>query len=336
MRTKICIIITVFNPSNFFEKCLDSIVKTGYKDFSIIIYDDGSNKPIKKNFLKYKMVFNKIYFLRSSKNIGFAKANNRSLKFALKLKNINYFLLLNSDAYISNNFFLKSIPYLLKNYDLISPIVSLTKKRGLDSDGIDYYTDGTAINRIETKNENFLVPGACLFVKKSFVKESFNKFGWLFIPILRFYIEDVELSLRAILMKKKLYIIPHRLVYHDRSSTNTNKRLVLYYSLRNQLWTIMTTWTNKMIRTNLTHLLKGQFINTLIYSLKFKNLFMAKIYGETLFNISKLLTVRKLVQKNLLKNYPEGLFQTNSITFQSHIKESATYRRIKRFLFQLN
>lgn len=329
---KICIIITVYNRTDLIKNCLNHIIKTGYENLSVIIFDDGSKSPIEKDLQSYSDRIKNLTFLRSKKNLGFIKANNQALKYGLKyIKHVDFFLLLNSDAYVTEDFFLKSVKYLKRDINLAAPFVFLTQKRGVDTMGIDYYSDGTAMSRKSDRKENYLLAGACLFVSSTFLKECFDKFGFFLLPDLECYFDDVEISLRALLMDKKIYLIPHTLVYHDRWGTYKDEQFRLYYGIRNQFWTILTTWTNKMIKRNLIEILRGQVITSVVYLLKFKNLFIPKIYLETIVSLPRLLKKRKLIQKHLPVAYPNNVFLENPITLLIHIKRSRTYQKIRSF-----
>lgn len=337
MNQEICIITVSCNLTDKLAKCLQSIFNTGYRNIRIIIFDNGSTPSLKNTLTKYHPSINEIIVLRDKTNLGFAKANNICLKYALKqFPKSNYFLLLNNDAYVRKNFFTKSLPFLNKDNDLISPMIALTGNRGVDSMGIDYYRDGTAINRTKKKKNNYLLPAACLYVSRTFAEECFDKFGWLFIPCFQSYMEDVEMSLRALLMKKKLVLISQILVDHDRSSTLKSEKATLYLGIRNQLWTIITTWTNEMIRQNLFQIIKGQIVNDIVYFLKFKNLFTLKIYAATLLFLPDLLKTRRTITNSLLLFHPGNIFTSgDSITLKTHILRSRTYKKWQSHLRKL-
>jgi GT2 family glycosyltransferase len=332
----ICIIIPSYNLADKLSKCLDCILDTGYKKVTVIIFDNGSNPSLKQLLLPYQKKIKSLVFLKSSKNLGFAEANNRGIKFGLKyFKKVDYFLLLNNDAYVTKDFFNKSIKYLKQDYDLLSPYVFLTKNRGIDSKGINYYQDGTGTNRADNQKGNYLLPAACLFISNRYVRECFNAYSWLFIPCFESYVEDIELSLRAKLMGRKIFLIPEKIVYHDRSSTMKNQRHALFLGMRNQLWTIITTWTKTMIKNNISEIIRGQITDNIVYSLKFRNIFMLPIYIQTIRNSSKLLKIRKNIQKKIILNNPEDIFlRDKSITLTTHIKRSRTYKRLRQFFFK--
>lgn len=325
---RICIIIPSFNLAVLLKTCLNSLLKTNYRELIVIVIDDGSNPSLKKGLLSYQKRFSRFVFLRNNARMGFAKSVNKGLRHGLNnFKKVDYFLLLNNDAYLKSNFFTISLKHINKS-DLASPITLLSERRGVDTMGIDYYCDGTGIDRTVQSDDNYLLSASCLFVSYSFAKENLAKFGWFFIPEFESFAEDIELSLRAKLMNKKIELIPRALAFHHRTSTLNNKYTTLYLGVRNQLWTIITTWTSNMITKHIFCIIKGQCINTLMYSLKFKRLFMIEIYLQTLFNLPALISIRKKMQKNLNVEYPTDVFVKNTISLSYHLKRSKTYRSL--------
>lgn len=327
----ICVIIPSYNLADKLAKCLDSLSMTNFLGISVIIFDNGSDPPLGKILGEYKKKFRKIVFLRSEQNLGFAKANNRSLEFGLKkFRESDYFLLLNNDAYVTKDLFTRSQKYLEKKHDLLSPHVLLTKNRGADSRGISYYRDGTGVNRTRIEKNAYLLPAACLFISKIYVRECLKKYGWMFNPHFGSYAEDIELSLRTELSNKKSSLIPYELVYHDRSST-INKKSVDFLSARNQLWIIITTWTGDMIKNNFFEVINGQINNTFVSVLKFRIIHMFRIYLETIFALPKLLAIRKVVQSNIVPGNHDHIFSEKPrVTFSTIIRQSRTYKKLFR------
>lgn len=100
----VSIIIVSYNSRKFLKNCIDSIIKfppnLSENEFDVIVVDnnstDGSGELIEKNYLKY----NYIKLIRNDSNKGFSHANN----IAIKESNSKYFLLLNSDTEVYENF----------------------------------------------------------------------------------------------------------------------------------------------------------------------------------------------------------------------------------------
>ena len=104
---KINLILPTYNNYELTLKCLETIKK--YEDpnyeVNIIWIDNNSNFDDRKNVLDYlnnfNFKFNKIFL---SKNLGFIKAVNIALKFALKFYPKNKFVgLINNDIEVSKD-----------------------------------------------------------------------------------------------------------------------------------------------------------------------------------------------------------------------------------------
>ncbi|MBU1627701.1 glycosyltransferase, partial [bacterium] len=77
MGNFVSVIIPVFNASSTFEKCLTSVFKSDYKDFEVIVIDDGStdkSMDIAKNY--------NCKIIELTENKGAANARNIGAKQA--------------------------------------------------------------------------------------------------------------------------------------------------------------------------------------------------------------------------------------------------------------
>lgn len=95
---KYSFIVPVYNVEKYLEKCLDSLVNQTYKDFEIIVINDGSKDNSEKILDFYK---NKYSFIRviKQKNQGLSVARNNGVK---KAKG-EYIIFVDSDDYVDKN-----------------------------------------------------------------------------------------------------------------------------------------------------------------------------------------------------------------------------------------
>ncbi len=113
MKIDVSIIIPVYNSQNYIERCLKSIIEQTYKNFEVIIIDDGStdnssnicNKYCKKD-LRFK------YFYK--KNGGVSSARNYGLKVSKGI----FISFIDSDDYLEKDF----LKILINNINLDSKI----------------------------------------------------------------------------------------------------------------------------------------------------------------------------------------------------------------------
>ena len=87
----VSIIIVNWNGKNFLASCLDGLKQQTYRDFSIILVDNGSND----GSLDYVQThYPEVKTIALAENLGFATANN----IAIKSVQTEYVALLNNDA----------------------------------------------------------------------------------------------------------------------------------------------------------------------------------------------------------------------------------------------
>ena len=78
---KLSIIIPVYNPGHFLNQCIESVLKQTYKDFELIIINDGSTDDSKKVIEKYAEQDNRIKFF-NQENKGIIKTVSRGVEIA--------------------------------------------------------------------------------------------------------------------------------------------------------------------------------------------------------------------------------------------------------------
>lgn len=72
---KVSVIIPTFNSEQFIEQTIDSVFNQSYKDFELIVVDDGSTDGTDKIISRYK---NRITYIRK-KNEGISVARNMGI-----------------------------------------------------------------------------------------------------------------------------------------------------------------------------------------------------------------------------------------------------------------
>ena len=173
---KFSIIVPVYNLEKYVSKCLDSIFNQPFKDYEVIVVNDGSKDNsldiIKKYTKKYKNIT-----LIDQKNKGLSVARNEGIKKATG----DYFLLLDSDDFIEYN-----LVSTLNNYVKEKPDLIRFQLRTIDEDGnliSEYHekefdlTNGSTGFELITNYKHVEVSTLYLY-KTSYYKK--NKFS--FIP----------------------------------------------------------------------------------------------------------------------------------------------------------
>lgn len=96
---QISIIIPVYNVDKYINRCIDSILKQTYKDFEIILIDDGSKDTSLKKIKQYEKKYDFIKVF-SQKNSGPAITRNRGIDNASG----KYIMFIDSDDYIDKDY----------------------------------------------------------------------------------------------------------------------------------------------------------------------------------------------------------------------------------------
>jgi len=95
---KYSFIVPVYNTEKYLKKCLDSLVGQTFKDFEIIIVNDGSTDNSMDIILKYQKKYKNIIII-DQKNAGLSMARNNGVKKASG----KYLIFIDSDDYVEKN-----------------------------------------------------------------------------------------------------------------------------------------------------------------------------------------------------------------------------------------
>lgn len=209
----ISIIILNYNAGNLLIDCVDSIKKSHYDNFEIILVDnlskDNSHKKCKEAFPFIKLVEN-------SQNLGYCEGNNVGIRSAKG----KFIVILNPDAVVDPFWLDELLKAYTENGDGIyqPKFLATTDHTLLLSTGNMIQIFGFGYSRskgdIDRKQYEKLekidyASGTCLFTSK----EILQKTG-LFDPFLFAFHDDLELCWRARLNKIDSFYVPRSIVYH--------------------------------------------------------------------------------------------------------------------------
>lgn len=210
------IIIVTYNGMKWLVECLKST-----EDYPVIIVDNGSTDGT-IDFLKLN--YPEVVLLEQETNLGFGKANNLGISYALK-KGAKFVFLLNQDAYLAGN----AVEVLLNannanpGYGILSPVHLDGQGEFLDRKFFRY----VGLNA----NPKFFSD----FVKQKKLEDIYevpfvNAAGWLlsrkclttvggFDPIFFHYGEDDNYCQRVRYHQLKIGVVPAARLSHDRVQT---------------------------------------------------------------------------------------------------------------------
>lgn len=98
MMVKYSFVVPVYNTEKYLKKCLDSLEKQTFKDFEIIVVNDGSTDNSMEILSKYEKKYDNIKII-NQKNQGLSMARNNGVK---KVRG-KYLLFVDSDDYVEKN-----------------------------------------------------------------------------------------------------------------------------------------------------------------------------------------------------------------------------------------
>lgn len=184
------IVIANYNGKKYLQECLPSLRNQDYKDFKVVILDNGSSDGsvdwIRKDHPE-------VYLIDNRKNLGFSKANNVGIKLGLDA-GYKYFVLLNQDTVVRKNFLDEGIKMLDEEAGMCCPKILYYSNKKIWYAGspiFDNYLDFMRKNILELlvdesvgkedgpefneKKDVGYASGCSLFVKR----EVFEKIGLL-------------------------------------------------------------------------------------------------------------------------------------------------------------
>lgn len=232
------VIIVNYNSGEHLSKVIGGLEKQIFREFDVVIVDnasnDGSVEAVKECSLD-------VTYLRLSKNVGFAAANNR----AINICSGTYVALLNPDAFPEPGW----LGELVRCADVNPAIAAFGSRQMifgengmLDGTGDIYHCSGKVWRRRYGARMSAadLVPTVIFSpcaAAALYRKAVFNDVGG-FDEDFFCYLEDVDLGFRLRLMGYSALYVPSAVVHHVGSATTGGRRsdFSIYHGHRNLEW----------------------------------------------------------------------------------------------------
>lgn len=249
MDKKVAIILVNWNSLTVTADCIDSLQDVLFKDFTVILVDNGSAD---KSGRQLKEKYEHIHLIESATNLGFTGGNNLGMQYAIE-HNFEYQLLLNNDTFVKPDFLSVLVQYMNEHSDIgvIQPLIYFAHNRSLVWDGGSYFNrwlgypytknNGKPLEPVNSMiKEVDWVTGCAFFTRTSILKKAGLLAENLFI-----YCEDIDLSFRIKKEGYRLMFHPGSVVYHIAGMSNRSKTkgkegfvnpVVHYLNVRNRIW----------------------------------------------------------------------------------------------------
>jgi len=218
---KVIIVILNWNGRKYLEQFLPSVLSSTYPNYTVVVADNGSTDD---SIAYLRSNFSSVQIIELGKNYGFAKGYNE----ALKQLSADYFILLNSDVEVKNEWIEPVIQLMEadKSIGVCQPKILTYNDRGkfeyagAAGGWLDYlgypFARGRIFDICETDEGQydsvepvFWATGAAMFVRAKLYKD-LNGLDEFFFA----HQEEIDFCWRVQLAGYKIYACPTSVVYH--------------------------------------------------------------------------------------------------------------------------
>lgn len=253
---KISVIVPVYNMSKYLNKCLDSLVNQTFKDYEIIIINDGSTDNSLDIIKEYKNRYPDLIIYYDNQNQGISKTRNQGIEVSKG----EYIMFIDSDDYVDTTILEKAYKKAIND--------------NLDMVVFDYYDVYEKTNQIiEHKLPDFNITnilGTPLLLNQinySPWNKLYKKELWLNnkFPVLKY--EDLGVLPRVYLESKRIGKINECLNYYlirNNSETTT---------MNNKIFDIL-----KIMELNNTYFKENDYLNKIYDEIEYLNIYHLTIY----------------------------------------------------------
>ena len=316
----VSIIILNYNAGNLLLNCVDSVFKSTYPNFEVLVVDnistDNSHAVCKKKF-------EKIHLIENKENLGYCEGNNVGIRNA----NGEFVVILNPDTIVEPNW----LNHLMSAYNefgegLYQPkFFSLNEKHVLQSTGnmlhifgFGFAKDKGKIDDEKTESVEKInyASGTCLFTSKIVL----DKIG-LLDPFLFLYHDDLDLGWRAAHIGINSFYVPKSIIYHAESYSIKWSSKKFYWLERNRKYCLLTHYSKETYAKMRLSLFLVDLCVWLFYLSK--GFLGAKIKAELdIFRNRKTIKIRhnqlekmKIVSdKDLIEKFPDEIFVPKNVS----------------------
>ena len=321
----VSIIILNYNAGQLLSDCIESIFKTKYDNYEVILVDNAS---MDKSYKKCKEKFNRIHLIENEKNLGYCEGNNVGIREAKG----EYVVILNPDTKVEPNWLDELVVAYRKHGDaLYQPKILAFENKIFESAGnmLQIFGFGYPKGRGESDEGQYNKPenigyasGACLFTSMKVL----NNIGY-FDPFLFLYHDDLELGWRAAQRGIKSSYVPSAIIYHLASYNLKWSAQKFFWLERNRHYCLLTHYSRKTFYKMLPALIIVEIMVLVFYFVKGFGRAKLRAYWDIIKNIKhvskkyrELESKKTITDKELVMDFPDHVIVPNflSISFTNH------------------
>ncbi|PSK99260.1 glycosyltransferase family 2 protein [Cecembia rubra] len=246
-HSSVAVILVNWNGYALTKRCLHSLEKVSFTNFSVIVVDNASEDG---SYEKLKSEFSFPVFLKNNKNLGFTGGNNRGIAYAME-QGFDYILLLNNDTVVDPGFIEELVLIAGNKPDsgMVQPLILF-----MDSPERIWSAGGKMANslgisktlgdreklsdyRLKDRELDWAT-GCCILIPKEVIQKTGALENSFFA-----YFEDVDWSLRVRKAGYTIFLASKSIIFHEGSASSkkahdegTLSPRVFYLHARNQLF----------------------------------------------------------------------------------------------------
>lgn len=216
---EIFVIIVTYKGMRWYDKCFSSLRESTLPVHTIVV----DNTPGEKDANYIRERYPEIHLIKTEENLGFGKANNLGMRYALD-QGCDYVFLLNQDTWlIEDDIFEELVQLSINNpqYGILSPIhvkadevtIDMVLENATNKTSISLFTDLYKNALLDIYETNYINAAAWLIPRKTL--EIVGGFD----PIYQHYEEDDDYLNRVIFHKLKIGLCPKLKIVHDHHTT---------------------------------------------------------------------------------------------------------------------
>ncbi|CAN5585508.1 N/A [soil metagenome] len=235
---RVAIIVLNWNGINDTLTCLDSLLVQSFKNFRILVVDNGSLDDSKLLLDAYKQQHeDQVDIVYNPANFGFAGGVNTGIEWALN-EDYEYVALFNNDAHADRDWLKHLVESIQpKEVGISTGLLLSDDGEAIDSTGELYSTWGLAFPRNRGDKREKAAKAGTVFGASggaSLYKTKLLRDIGLFDEDFFAYYEDVDISFRAQLAGWKVAYTPDAIAYHKQGATSKKiPGFAIYHTFKN-------------------------------------------------------------------------------------------------------
>jgi GT2 family glycosyltransferase len=302
------VIIVNWNSWDVLVRCLEKLESQTYKNFKVLVVDNGSSQAIPNDLLSS---YPHVTFIHNQGNIGFAAANNQAIKLVYDSE---WVALLNPDAFPEPDWLELLIGAAEANPDY-SAFAGRQLMEGdndlLDGDGDVYHISGLVwrgghgrhVTEAKDELREIFSPCAAAALYRREVILLIGGFDEDFFC----YVEDIDLGFRLRLMGHRCMLVPGAIVHHIGSATSGGQHsdFAIYHGHRNLVWTFVKNIPGILFWLLLPIHVSLNLVSMIWFALRGRGAVIWRAKRDALLGLPKMWRKRQYIQKTRIASTEE-------------------------------